>query len=219
MKAKEWIDIIEKGTSSHFNRLYAGDPTAGERFVAAIRAFGEQYGEDRDIALFSVPGRSEIAGNHTDHNGGCVLAGAIDRDVIVVAAKNEDGHIRVQSEGYREILVSLSHCEDPRNFEAACSSALVAGMVGGFLAEGYAVGGFDAYTTTRVLKGSGLSSSAAFEVAIGTVLNYFYNDGRIPNAEVAKVAQYSENVYFGKPCGLMDQMACAVGGIIAIDFA
>ena len=219
MKAQDWLGIIEAGTSADFCRLYESDREAGARFAAAIRAFSEKFGSDRDIALFSVPGRSEIAGNHTDHNGGCVLAGAIDRDVIVVAAKNEDGVIRVQSEGYREISVPLSLCEDPRNFEAACSSALVAGMAGGFLAEGYAVGGFDAYTTTRVLKGSGLSSSAAFEVAMGTVLNHLYNDGKIPNPEVAKVAQYAENVYFGKPCGLMDQMACAVGGFVFIDFA
>ena len=219
MKATEWLRVLERGTSSDFTRLYANDPTAVDRFTAAIRAFSARYGEDRDIALFSVPGRSEIAGNHTDHNHGCVLAGAIDRDVIVVASKNEDGCLRVQSEGYREIVVPLDKADDPRHFEAACSSALVAGVAGGFLARGYAVGGFDAYTTTRVLKGSGLSSSAAFEVAVGTVLNHFYNEGRIPNPEIAKVAQYAENVYFGKPCGLMDQMACAVGGFVFIDFA
>ena len=219
MTTTEWIRAVQEGTSATFNRLYHGDASAAERFVAAIRAFEKQYGAGREIFLFSVPGRSEIAGNHTDHNHGCVLAGAIDRDVIAVVAKSENGVIRVQSEGYREITVPCDRAADPKCFDGFCSTALVAGMAGGFMKEGYAVGGFDAYTTTRVLKGSGLSSSAAFEVLIGTILNHLYNDGRIPAPEIAKLAQYSENVYFGKPCGLMDQMACAVGGFVFIDFA
>ncbi|MBO7763172.1 MAG: galactokinase [Clostridia bacterium] len=219
MKSSEWLTILKNGTSADFNRLYANDPTAVSRFENAIRAFERKYGKDREIAVFSVPGRSEIAGNHTDHNRGCVLAGAIDRDIIAIAAKNDDNCIRVQSDGYREISVPIERCADPKNFDPFCSGSLVAGMAGGFLSRGYAVGGFDAYTTTRVLKGSGLSSSAAFEVMVGTVLNHFFNEGRIPAPEVAKVAQYSENVYFGKPCGLMDQMACAVGGFVFIDFA
>ena len=219
MKTTEWIHAIENGTSADFCRLYGNDAAAKERFVAAIRSFERIYGRERDIAVFSVPGRSEIAGNHTDHNHGCVLAGAIDRDIIAIAAKNDDGIIRVQSEGYREIRVKLSEAADPKCFDGFCSTALVAGMAGGFMKDGYKVGGFDAYTTTRVLKGSGLSSSAAFEVMIGTMLNHFYNDAAIPNPEIAKLAQYSENVYFGKPCGLMDQMACAVGGFVFIDFA
>ena len=219
MTTTEWIRVVQEGTSADFNRLYQGDSGAKERFVAAIRAFEKQYGAGREIAVFSVPGRSEIAGNHTDHNHGCVLAGAIDRDIIAIAAKNESGVIRVQSEGYREITVECARAADPKCFDGFCSTALVAGMAGGFMKEGYAVGGFDAYTTTRVLKGSGLSSSAAFEVMIGTILNHFYNDGAIKAPEIAKLAQYSENVYFGKPCGLMDQMACAVGGFVFIDFA
>ena len=219
MKTTEWINVIQNGGSATFQRLYANDPTAKERFIAAIHSFEKIYGKDREIAVFSVPGRSEIAGNHTDHNHGCVLAGAIDRDIIAIAAKNDDGVIRVQSEGYREICVSIEKSVDPKNFDGFCSTALVAGMAGGFQKDGHKVGGFDAYTTTRVLKGSGLSSSAAFEVMIGNILNHFYNDGTIPNPEIAKIAQYSENVYFGKPCGLMDQMACAVGGFVFIDFA
>ena len=219
MKTTEWINAIQNGTSTAFNRLYAADPSAKERFINAIHSFEKLYGKDRDIAIFSVPGRSEIAGNHTDHNHGCVLAGAIDRDIIAIAAKNDDGMIRVQSEGYREINVSLEKSADPKNFDGFCSTALVAGVAGGFQKDGHKVGGFDAYTTTRVLKGSGLSSSAAFEVMIGNILNHLYNDSTIPNPEIAKIAQYAENVYFGKPCGLMDQMACAVGGFVFIDFA
>ena len=219
MKTTEWLKAVEAGTVRGLALLYPNDPTANERISDAIRAFEKKYGKDREIALFSVPGRSEIAGNHTDHNRGCVLAGAIDRDVLVVASKNTDGHLRVQSEGYREIDVALSMCSDPKAFDNGSSGALVAGVAGGFLLRGYEVGGFDAYTTTRVLKGSGLSSSAAFEVAIGTVLNHFYNGGSIDAPEIAKIAQYAENAYFGKPCGLMDQMACAVGGFVFIDFA
>ena len=219
MNTTEWLNAVKAGTVRGIDRLYPNDPTASERITAAITAFEKKYGKDREIALFSVPGRSEIAGNHTDHNRGCVLAGAIDRDVLVVAAKNEDGHVRVQSEGYREIVVPLAKCGDPSAFESACSGALVAGVAGGFLQRKHEVGGFDAYTTTRVLKGSGLSSSAAFEVAVGTVMNHFYNGGSIDAPEIARIAQYAENVYFGKPCGLMDQMACAVGGFVFIDFA
>ena len=219
MNTTEWKNAIKNGTSAAFTRLYAGDPTAVSRFVEAITAFEEKYGKDRDIELFSVPGRSEIAGNHTDHNRGCVLAGAIDRDIIAIASKNNDGVVRVQSEGYRENCVILNHAASPRRFDRFCSEALVAGVVGGFLEKGYAVGGFDAYTNTRILKGSGLSSSAAFEVMIGTVMNHLYNGGTVKAPEVAKISQYAENVYFGKPSGLMDQMACAVGGFVYIDFA
>ena len=219
MKTTEWISAIQNGTCAAFTKLYAADATAKERFTDAIHSFEKLYGKDREIAIFSVPGRSEIAGNHTDHNLGCVLAGAIDRDIIAIAAKNDDGVIRVQSEGYREINVSLEKSTDPKNFDGFCSTALVAGVAGGFQKNGHKVGGFDAYTTTRVLKGSGLSSSAAFEVMIGNILNHLYNDATIPNPELAKIAQYSENEYFGKPCGLMDQMACAVGGFVFIDFA
>ena len=219
MKTTEWKTAIRSGTSADFTRLYGNDPTAVSRFTEAIAAFEEKYGRDREIEIFSVPGRSEIAGNHTDHNRGCVLAGAIDRDIIAIAARNDDGMVRVQSEGYRENCVVLNHAADPRRFDRFGSEALVAGVAGGFLEKGYAVGGFDAYTTTRVLKGSGLSSSAAFEVMIGTVMNHLYNGGTITAPEIAKIAQYAENVYFGKPSGLMDQMACAVGGFVFIDFA
>ncbi len=218
MKTTEWLNVLENGTSADFNRLYANDPTAKERFASAIRAFERHYGADRDVGIFSVPGRSEIVGNHTDHNRGAVIAGAIDRDIIAVAARNTDGVVRVRSEGYRENRVAISMAGDPASFDRFCSEALVAGVVGGFLDRGFAVGGFDAYTTTRVLKGSGLSSSAAFEVMVGTILNHLYNSGTVEAPEIARVAQYSENVYFGKPSGLMDQMACAVGGFIFIDF-
>lgn len=218
MKTGEWIKKIESGAVADLVRLYGKDEAARQRYIAAIRAFEKQYGTDRDVSLFSVPGRSEILGNHTDHNHGCVIAGAIDRDIIAVAARREDGEMHVLSEGYRESRILLQECDDPKKYTPGRSDGLIAGTAAAFRRRGYAVGGFDAYTTTRVLKGSGLSSSAAFEVMVGTVLNHFYNRGDIPAQELAQFAQYAENVYFGKPCGLMDQMACAVGGFVFMDF-
>ncbi len=219
MKANEWIKRLEDGALGAYASIYNDVAEQTKRYIDAICRFTEIYGEDREILLFSVPGRSEISGNHTDHNHGRVLAGAIDRDIIAVASPDLGGAIRVKSEGYDEDVIELSACNDPASVPNYSSASLIAGTVGGFAERGYAVGGFVAYTTTRVLKGSGLSSSAAFEVMIGNILNHLYNGGKIANEELAKIAQYAENVYFGKPCGLMDQMACAVGGFVAIDFA
>jgi len=188
------------------------------RYAAAIDAFAALYGTDREAALYSVAGRSELSGNHTDHNHGCVVAASIDLDIIAVASPNTENIIRVKSEGFDEDVVDINTFTAPRETPMGRSDELIAGMVSGFRKDGYAVGGFDAYTTSNVLKGSGISSSAAFEDMIGNILNYTYNDGKIDNVEIAKLAQYAENKFFGKPCGLMDQVACAVGGIVAIDF-
>ncbi len=189
-----------------------------ERLVALCEAYSEYFGTGDAPSLFSVPGRSELSGNHTDHNHGKVIAASIDLDIIAAATPRNDGIIRLKSEGFPEDKIDIDAytAPDPDNFGR--SSALIAGMVAGFRKNGYNVGGFDAVTTSNVLKGSGLSSSAAFEVMVGNILNHLYNDGKIDNVEIAKLAQYSENEFFGKPCGLMDQMACAVGGIVAIDF-
>ncbi len=190
-----------------------------ERYAAAVDTFASLYGEDRDAALYSVAGRSELSGNHTDHNRGCVIAASIDLDIIAVAAPREDRLIHVKSEGFREDTVDLDEFTSPRTPPVGKSVELIAGMAAGFRKEGHKVGGFDAYTTSNVLKGSGISSSAAFEDMIGNILSHMYNDGKVSNVEISKLAQYAENVFFGKPCGLMDQVACAVGGIVAIDFA
>ena len=220
MKPAQLIQRLREGALASYRPLY-GDAVEEQtaRYIRAVEEFARLYGEDREAVLFSVPGRTEVSGNHTDHNNGCVLAAAIDRDIIAVAAKSEDRTVRVRSEGYSEDRVDLDACTDPEKVRAFKSNALVAGMCGGFVRVGHRVGGFDAYTTSRVLKGSGLSSSAAFEVMVGNILNHLYNDGKVANEEIAKIAQYAENVYFGKPCGLMDQMACAVGGFVYIDFA
>ena len=212
-------EALKRGELSKYSNLYDNIDSQTERMIEAIEKFEEKYGSDRDIYILSVPGRSEILGNHTDHNHGKVMAGAINRDIISIVAKNDKEQIRFFSEGYHESVIGISASADSKNFRHFTSAALVAGMVRGFTDAGYSVGGFDAYTTTEVLKGSGLSSSAAFEVMIGNILNHLYNGGEVDNKEIAKIAQFSENVYFGKPCGLMDQMACAVGGFVYIDFA
>ena len=193
-------------------------PAQKARYAAALESFEALYGADRDADFYSVAGRSELSGNHTDHNHGCVIAASIDLDIIAVAAKSEGNAIRVKSEGFREDVVDLETFAEPDPARRECSAALIAGMAAGFRKNGYRAGGFDAYTTSNVLKGSGISSSAAFEDMIGNILNHLYNGGRVDNVEIAKIAQYAENVFFGKPCGLMDQVACAVGGIVAIDF-
>ena len=218
MKASQLIELLEGGALEKYSALYSDIEATKARFIEAINCFTSAYGTERDIALLSVPGRSEIIGNHTDHNHGKVMAGAINKDIIAVVAKNDENLIRFHSEGYSQDKIKISDVSNPNNFKKFTSRALVAGMVHAFVAAGHNVGGYDAYSCTEVLKGSGLSSSAAFEVMIGNILNHLYNDGKVDNQEIAKYAQYSENVYFGKPCGLMDQMACAVGGFVYIDF-
>lgn len=205
---------------SRFCEIYgsAALKTQKARYLHAVEEFEKLYGADREAALYSVAGRSELSGNHTDHNHGCVIAASIDLDIIAVASPSAGSVIRVKSEGFPEDVVDFGVYNAPNPARYEKSDSLIAGMVAGFRKEGLAVGGFDAYTTSNVLKGSGISSSAAFEDMIGNILNYVYNDGKVSNVEIAKLAQYAENRFFGKPCGLMDQMACAVGGIIAIDF-
>ena len=218
-KMKQYINGTE--FAERLARIYGAETLDGQkaRYLAAVEEFSALYGEDREISLYSVAGRSELSGNHTDHNRGCVIAASIDLDIIAVASPREDGVIRVKSEGFSEDKIVIADTLTPDKDRYGTSASLIAGMCAGFLKEGYAVGGFDAYTTSNVLKGSGLSSSAAFEDMIGNILNHLYNDGKVDNVEIAKLAQYAENVFFGKPCGLMDQVACAVGGIVAIDFA
>ena len=218
MKALEIKKLLSEGGLEKYSNLYADTKAQAKRFAEAIDSFCALYGEDEDIAIFSVPGRSEISGNHTDHNRGCVLAGAIDRDIIAVAAKTDEGVIRFKSEGYDPTVIDLTKIDNADNFKKYTSDALIAGVSKGFTNAGHKIGGYKAYATTEVLKGSGISSSAAFEVMLGNIYNYLYNEGTISNVEIAKISQYAENAYFGKPCGLMDQMACAVGGFVFIDF-
>ena len=166
---------------------------------------------------FSAPGRTEIGGNHTDHQRGRVLAGAVNLDTVAAVALNGTDKIRIQSEGYPMTAVRISDLT-PNEAEFNTTAALVRGVAARFVQMGCTLSGFDAYVTSTVLPGSGLSSSAAYEVLIGTIINHMFFEGKVSQPEVAMIGQYAENVFFGKPCGLMDQMASAVGGLVTIDF-
>ena len=204
-----------------FSKVYLKEnyETQYKRFLEVLDAFNSLFNKDanREVSLFSAPGRTEIGGNHTDHNHGLVLAGGISLDAIAVASKNDEGVIRIKSAGYPMDEVKCDDLE-VKSEEIGRSKSIVRGIAARFKELGYNIGGFDATTASQVLSGSGLSSSAAFEVLVCTMLNYLYNDGKIDPVEIAKISQYSENVYFGKPCGLLDQMACSVGGFVRIDF-
>lgn len=189
-----------------------------ERYIQAVQAFEHAFGQTQEIALFSAPGRTEIGGNHTDHQHGCVLAGSVNLDVIAVVALNGTNKVRVQSQGYDMDEISLDDLQIAEN-EKNRSAALIRGVCAKIHSMGYEISGFDAYTTSNVLKGSGLSSSAAFEVLIGTIINGLFCSNKLSAVEIAQIGQYAENVYFGKPSGLMDQMASSVGSAVAIDFA
>lgn len=217
-KLRELICDMSAQTKKILSEIYVNPAEQKDRILGAIDCFTELFGEHRDVCLLSVPGRSEVLGNHTDHNRGKVLACAIDRDIIAVVSPNADGIVNLKSEGYENDCVDLSLVDDKRAYPKYSSSSLVLGTAAGFKLSGFKFGGFDGYATSEVLRGSGISSSAAFEVMIGNVFNHLYNGGEIPNTVIAKISQYAENQYFGKPCGLMDQMACAVGGFVYIDF-
>lgn len=204
-----------------FSKLY-GDGQAEitnqiSRYKRIIANHTKLFGA-ANIRLFSTPGRTEIGGNHTDHNHGRVLAGSVNLDTIAAAGKTSDNTIIIHSENYTNpFIVSLDDLE-ARAEEAGTTTALIRGIAAKFKATGYLIGGFNAYISSDVGIGSGLSSSASIEVLIGTILNTFYNGESIPVMELAKIGQYAENIYFKKPCGLMDQIACGVGGIVSIDF-
>lgn len=188
-----------------------------DRWLALCDQFLEKFPDTHEAALFSTPGRTEVGGNHTDHNAGKVLAAAVDLDLIAVAGPTDDGWITVFSQGYPKVEVDtrdLVMQEAERNTTAA----LIRGICARMSEMGYQVGGFNACMSSSVPKGSGLSSSAAFEVGIVTILNTLYNNGKIDPVTNAIISQYAENNYFGKPCGLMDQTTCAVGGFVTIDF-
>jgi len=211
---------INGGINPFFQELYGADSSVlkeqAHRYASLMSDFEKTYGTD-DVQLFTSPGRTEIGGNHTDHNYGRVLAGAVNLDNIAVAAKNGTNTIRIKSVGYPEFQVELADFQ-PKEAEFYTSTSLVKGIAAKMKANGYVVGGFDACIDGRVPKGSGLSSSASFEVLVGAIINELFNDGKMSAVENAIIGQWSENNYFGKPCGLMDQTACAVGGLITIDF-
>lgn len=212
--------LLSGELDARLKEIYLADKAVEEqkqRDIVIIDEFVKLFGESDSIELFSAPGRTEVGGNHTDHNHGKVLAASVDLDTVAAAAKRDDNIIIEKSFKFDALEVDISdlsvHTE-----EFGKSSGLIRGMCAGFVEYGYKIGGFNAASMSRVLSGSGLSSSAAYEVLIGTILNHLYNDGSVSAVDIAKIAQFAENKYFGKPCGLMDQMASSVGSFITIDF-
>ena len=219
-KSKEIKEYIRAGKlDERLLDIYADEARVGynrERYIKAIDKFEELYGE-RDICICSAPGRSEVGGNHTDHQRGQVLACGLNLDAIAVVAPESNGIIRILSDDFDLDDIDVSHISRDEVKEGS-SEALVAGVAHKLEEDGYRIGGFSAFITSDVLMGAGMSSSAAFEVLIGVIFSTLYNDEKIDAIYNAQVAQYAENVYFGKPCGLMDQMASSVGSLVNIDF-
>lgn len=220
-QTKTILENLEAGVyDGRLEELYVDPaliPGQRERYKKAVRRFEELFGPG-EAEIYSTPGRSEVGGNHTDHQHGIVLAASVNLDAIAVVRRIKEPVIRIQSEGYEPVTVELSDLER-RAEEEGTTAAMIRGMAARLAEQGYgAAGGFCAYVTSDVLIGAGLSSSAAFEVLVGTIISGLFQEGRIDPVEIARAAQYAENVYFGKPSGLMDQTACSVGGLIRIDF-
>ena len=222
MKIEEAIKLLNVNSfDNKLTELYVDSnriPQEKERYLKAIDSYRAYFGED-EIEIFSAPGRSEIGGNHTDHQHGEVLAASINNDAIAVVKKLEEPFVKVMSDGYSNLITIRLDDLEKKIEEEGSTNALIRGVLAKMKMNGHLIGGFQAYVTSEVLIGAGLSSSAAFETLIGTILSYMYNDGEVTPIEIAKIGQYAENIYFGKPCGLMDQMACSVGSLVHIDFA
>jgi galactokinase len=211
---------LNKGNTNAFKDLYGTDAKVlaaqATRYEGLISTYQKIFNSD-EAALFSSPGRTEIGGNHTDHNYGRVLAGAVNLDNVAVAGINNTNVVRIQSEGYPKFEVDLNVLT-PSKDEYFTSASLVRGVAARMKELGFTIGGFDAVIDSGVPKGSGLSSSASFEVLIGAIFSNLFNNGKLDAIQNAIIGQYSENNFFGKPCGLMDQTACSVGGLVTIDF-
>lgn len=216
--------IGQDGTVQQFKKLYGSTQdvisSQTERYIELVSNFDRAFQESTDcgpVSIFSTPGRTEVGGNHTDHNAGKVLAAAINMDIIAAVSKNELHEIVIESDGFEKITVNLNDLTVHEN-EKNTSAALVRGVCARFKELGYEIGGFDAAVMSSVPEGAGLSSSAAFEVQIATIIDHLYNGNTISPVQRAQIAQYAENVYFGKPCGLMDQATCSSGSFVTIDF-
>ncbi|MCM1181163.1 MAG: galactokinase [Clostridium sp.] len=222
MNSKELIAKINSGIlNKEFMCLYGTDEDVikkqKDRYIHAINSFEELYPGGEDVSIFSAPGRTEVCGNHTDHQHGCVLAAAVNLDAIAVVSFHDEKVIRLESVGYAQEYIELDNLNIHPG-EEGTTKALIRGMVAQFKDMGIEVGGFNAFVTSDVLSGSGLSSSAAFEVLIGNIIDRHYNDGKAGSVKIAKIGQFAENKYFGKESGLMDQMVSSVGGFVFIDF-
>lgn len=219
MKVQETLQLLESENARILLGKLYGENAVDEnvaRYQDVIRSFEKEFG-DREVLLFSSPGRTEISGNHTDHNHGKVLAGSINLDCVGVAAKNMSDKVNIVSETFNQsFTIDLNYLEPSE--KKAGTIDLVRGLLQGFKESGYEIGGFDAYITSNVISAAGVSSSASFEMLLCSMLNTFFNEGRMDTVAYAHIGKYSENHYWDKASGLLDQMACAVGGLITIDF-
>ena len=219
MKVCDTIQMLESEKSRKLMTALYGEAAVDaniERYQNLVKSFQKKFAEE-DVTLFSSPGRTEISGNHTDHNHGKVLAGSINLDCVGVAAKNNSSKVHIISETFNQSFIIDLNDLSPSDKKAGTID-LVKGLLQGFKESGYEVGGFNAYITSNVISAAGVSSSAAFEMLLCSILNTFFNEGRMDTVAYAHIGKYSENVYWDKASGLLDQMACAVGGLITIDF-
>jgi galactokinase len=219
-KIASLIVKIDNTNNQTFKELYGNDNIVlqkqAKRYIDLLKQFQTKFKTD-EVELFTSPGRTEIGGNHTDHNFGRVLAGAVNLDNIAVAAKNNSNIVHIESVGYPAFDVDLNNLQ-PNKAEYYTSASLVRGISARLKELGFTIGGFNACIDGGVPKGSGLSSSASFEVLIGAIISHLFNQGKLDPVQNAIIGQYAENNFFGKPCGLMDQTACSMGGLITIDF-
>jgi len=219
MKSSEWIEKITRGElDSSFSQLYSRNIKTNKERVLSLLNKEIQYFGGSQVGIYASPGRTELGGNHTDHNHGAVLAASIDLDTLGVFSPREDKKVIIRSEGYHQVIEVDLEDLAPRKEEEETSEALIRGIAGYFVKKGRPISGFQGCVSSNVLRGSGLSSSASFEILIGAVQNDLACSEDEGPVFLAMAGQYAENVYFGKPCGLMDQLACAHGGIISIDF-
>ncbi len=210
--------INEGGFDAELGKVYAAETEMMRSSVASVvKSWKDTFDNNHPVAVFSAPGRTEIGGNHTDHEHGCVLAAAVDTDIIACAGVNGTNKVRFLSKGWPMFEIDLG-CTEPKEDEKETTSSLIRGMAAKIMEMGYPVAGFDACTVSTVLPGSGLSSSAAFEIVVGVIINHLFCGDKLTDVEIAQIGQYAENHFFGKPSGLMDQMASSVGGAVAIDF-
>ena len=219
MKVCDTIQMLESEKSRKLMTALYGEAAVDaniERYQNLVKSFQKKFAEE-DVTLFSSPGRTEISGNHTDHNHGKVLAGSINLDCVGVAAKNNSSKVHIISETFNQRFIIDLNDLSPSDKKAGTID-LVKGLLQGFKESGYEVGGFNAYITSNVISAAGVSSSASFEMLLCSILNTFFNEGRMDTVAYAHIGKYSENVYWDKASGLLDQMACAVGGLITIDF-
>ena len=220
LKKEEVITKLQNGDlDDAIKELYVTDDAScqRERYMSVINGYADIFGDAEELALFSAPGRTEIGGNHTDHQHGCIIAGSVNLDVIAAVSFNNENIVRIKSKGYPMDEVSLDDLEiHKEEYDKAIS--LIRGVLKKISSMGYEIKGFNAYTESNVMKGSGLSSSAAFEVLVGTIVNNLCANNEISPVEIAKIGQFAENVYYNKPSGLLDQMASSVGAVVAVDF-